>query len=232
MVEAAAPAVRAKGLIKTYRSGGAPVEVLRGCDLEAAPGEFVAVLGPSGSGKSTLLHILGLMDRCDSGELTLRGRQAARLTELERSRLRSRELGFVFQFDSMLPEFTILENVLMPARIAAAHGLPLEGAEARALSLLESLGVSGAKDRFPTQTSGGERQRAAVARALLNKPALLLADEPTGNLDRDNGRRVFEDFRRVSVQEKAAVILVTHDEANARAADRVLRMDAGRLRPA
>ena len=228
---ASAPAVAATGLRKTYGSGPAAVEVLRGVDLEVAEGEFVAVLGPSGSGKSTLLHLLGLMDRFDAGELLLRGKPATRLSELQRSRLRSREIGFVFQFDSMLPEFTIAENVLMPARIAAAHGAPIPGAEARALSLLEALGVSGTKDRFPVQTSGGERQRAAVARALLNKPALLLADEPTGNLDRDNGARVFADFRRVAREEKTAVVLVTHDEEHAKAADRVLRMDAGIVRP-
>jgi lipoprotein-releasing system ATP-binding protein len=208
------------------------VEVLRGVDLEVAAGEFVAVLGPSGSGKSTLLHLLGLMDRFDGGEIVVRGRPASGLGELERARMRSREIGFVFQFDSLLPEFTIAENVLMPARIAAAHGAPIFDAGDRARFLMESLGIAATKDRFPAQTSGGERQRAAVARALLNKPALLLADEPTGNLDRDNGAKVFADFRRVSKEENVAVVLVTHDEEHAKAADRILRMDAGILRPA
>jgi lipoprotein-releasing system ATP-binding protein len=225
----AEPAVLAKGLRKTYRTGPASVEVLRGVDLEVRAGEFIAVLGPSGSGKSTLLHLLGLMDRCDAGSLSLRGRRADGLSELERSKLRCSEIGFVFQFDSMLPEFTIRENVLMPARIAAAHGVPLPKAGERAQALLESLGVAETAERFPAQTSGGERQRAAVARALLNRPALLLADEPTGNLDRDNGARVFADFRRVAKEEGTAVVLVTHDEAHAKSADRVFRMSAGIL---
>jgi lipoprotein-releasing system ATP-binding protein len=217
-------ALSAKGLVKAYKSGPAPVEVLRGVDLEVAAGEFISILGPSGSGKSTLLHVVGLMDRFDAGEVFLRGKAVSGLGEVERARLRGREIGFIFQFDSMLPEFTILENVLMPARIAGR-----EDAEKRARELLLALGVSAIADRFPAQTSGGERQRAAVARALLNEPALLLADEPTGNLDRENGAKVFADFRRVAREQKTAVILVTHDEPNARTADRVLRMQAGTL---
>ena len=235
MAEALPPAgaaVKAAGLRKTYRSGPAPVEVLKGAEIEVAAGEFVAILGPSGSGKSTLLHLLGLMDRPDDGEVFLRGRAAATLSERERAALRGEQIGFVFQFDSMLPEFTILENVLMPARISASHGRPFGGAQERALHLLDTLGISATKDRFPVQTSGGERQRAAIARALINEPAVLLADEPTGNLDRENGARVFADLKAAARGQRAAVVLVTHDEAQARTADRVLRMQAGTLRPA
>ncbi len=226
-------AVEARALRKSYGAGPAAVEVLRGVDLRLEPGEFVAVLGPSGSGKSTLLNLLGLMDRPDAGELRLAGRDAGKLDEDGRARARGEALGFVFQFDSLLPEFTILENTLMPARIARARGAattaPAQDRE-RALALLDSLGVAGLADRFPAQTSGGERQRCAIARALMRGPAVILADEPTGNLDRDNGARVFADFRRLSRDKRAAVVLVTHDETQARAADRILRMDGGVLR--
>lgn len=227
-------AVQARGLVKSYGAGPNAVPVLRGVDLRVEAGEFVAVLGPSGSGKSTLLNLLGLMDRPDGGELSLRGVSAAGLDEEARARLRNDHLGFVFQFDSLLPEFTLLENVMMPWRIARACGAARAEAPAkaqvRATTLLESLGIGRLKDRFPAQTSGGERQRAAIARALANAPSLVLADEPTGNLDRENGARVFADFRALAREHGVAVVMVTHDEPEAKTADRVVRMDDGRLR--
>jgi ABC-type lipoprotein export system ATPase subunit len=227
------PAILIRGVKKSYGAGSSAVQVLRGVDLTVNAGEFVAVLGPSGSGKSTLLNLLGLMDRPDEGELSLGGTSAASLDDDARARLRNERLGFVFQFDSLLPEFTILENVTMPARIAVARGItvePFAKAEARAAVLLETLGIAKLRDRFPAQTSGGERQRAAIARALANSPAVILADEPTGNLDRTNGAKVFADMKRLAREHGVAVVLVTHDETEAKTADRVLRMDDGLLR--
>ncbi|MFI5345252.1 MAG: ABC transporter ATP-binding protein [Elusimicrobiota bacterium] len=228
-----ADAVSIRGVKKSYGTGETAVPVLRGVDLTVAKGEFTAILGPSGSGKSTLLNILGLMDRPDEGELLLGGVNAADLDDDARARLRNEMLGFVFQFDSLLPEFTILENIMMPARISRARGIvaaPLAEAQVRAEALLDSLGIAKLRDRFPSQTSGGERQRAAIARALANSPAVILADEPTGNLDRANGGKVFEDMRRMAREQGVAVVLVTHDETEAKTADRVLRMDDGHLR--
>ena len=205
-----ADALSIRGIKKSYGARETSVPVLRGVDLTVAKGEFTAILGPSGSGKSTLLNILGLMDRPDEGELLLGGVNAVNLHDDARARLRNEMLGFVFQFDSLLPEFTIFENILMPARISRARGIvtaPLAQAEARAASLLDSLGIAKLRDRFPSQTSGGERQRAAIARALANSPAVILADEPTGNLDRANGGKVFEDMRRMAREQGVAVVL-------------------------
>ena len=227
------PAILVRGLKKSYGSSSSAVPVLRGIDLTVNAGEFVAILGPSGSGKSTLLNMLGLMDRPDEGTLNLGGSDASTLDDDARARLRNERLGFVFQFDSLLPEFTILENVTMPARVAIARGIssePLAKAETRALALLSTLGIEKLRDRFPAQTSGGERQRAAIARALANSPAVILADEPTGNLDRENGGKVFADMKRLAREHGVAVVLVTHDETEAKTADRVLRMDDGLLR--
>jgi lipoprotein-releasing system ATP-binding protein len=223
-------ALEARDLRKSYGSGDAEVAVLKGLDLLVAAGEFVAVLGPSGCGKSTLLNVLGLMDVPGSGEVFFSGRPTSAMAEEERSLLRNEALGFIFQFDSLMPEFTILENVLMPARLAMARGRSRESltqARERALALLEGLGLERLRDRFPAQTSGGERQRAALCRALINRPAVLLADEPTGNLDRKNGERVFHDLKDLAQRHNTAVVMVTHNEAACALANRTVHMSDG-----
>jgi len=224
------PILAAQGLRKSYGSGETAVTVLKGLDLRVSAGEYVAVLGPSGCGKSTLLNVLGLMDAPDGGEVLFRGRPTSAMDESERSLLRNEGLGFIFQFDSLLPEFTILENVVMPARVAMARGRSRETlaqAQERALALLRELGLDGLRRRFPAQTSGGERQRAALCRALINRPALLLADEPTGNLDRRNGERVFQDLKDLAEHNGTAVVMATHNESVCRWASRTVHMSDG-----
>jgi lipoprotein-releasing system ATP-binding protein len=223
-------ALEAKGLRKSYGSGETAVTVLKGLNLFVSVGEFVAVLGPSGCGKSTLLNVLGLMDAPDAGEVRFTGRPTSRMNEEQRSILRNEALGFIFQFDSLLPEFTVLENVLMPARVAMAAGRSretLSQARERALGLLRGSGLEHIGERFPAQTSGGERQRAALCRALINRPALLLADEPTGNLDRKNGERIFQDLKDLAREHGTAVVMVTHNEAACRWASRTVHMSDG-----
>ena len=225
------PVLEAKGLVKTYGRGKNAVGVLHGLDLRVGPGELLAILGPSGSGKSTLLNLLGLMDEPSSGDVLFSGRSTRRMSEAEKAGLRNAALGFVFQFDSLLPEFSILENVTMPARIALGRtGEPLQAAEARALELLGGFGLKHVRDRFPAQISGGERQRAALCRSLINRPSVLLADEPTGNLDKRNGELVFEDLKALSEAHGVAVVLVTHNESAGRYASRVLHMSDGALK--
>lgn len=224
--------VKAEGVAKTYRTGETGVPVLRGVSLEIEAGQFSVVLGPSGSGKSTLLNLLGLMDAPDSGEIYFSGEPTRALGEERRSRLRNERLGFVFQFDSLLPEFTILENVTMPARVAQAQGrgIGLAAAEKKAGELLSGLGLSQLLRRYPYQCSGGERQRATLCRALINSPTVLLADEPTGNLDKANGEMVFNDLRTLARQRGVAVVMVTHNESAKTFADVVLQMQDGTVR--
>ena len=233
----AEPVVEARGLVKRYDQGGTQVEVLRSVDLKVSPGEFVAILGPSGSGKSTLLNLLGLMDRPSEGEVLLAGAPTGRTQEEERAVLRNRHVGFVFQFDALMPEFTVLENVLMPARIALAAGRePASCAgkgwpalEARAMELLKALDIDRHAGRPPRELSGGERQRAAVARALLNGPGVVLADEPTGNLDRPNAELVFSKLRQLADAFGVAVVMVTHNESSVGYATRSVHLLDGRL---
>lgn len=213
-------------LLKSYGQGPTAVTVLKGLDLEVRAGQFLLILGPSGSGKSTLLNILGLMDEPTEGEVLLDGRPLKGLAEEEKARLRSRRLGFVFQFDALLPEFTMLENVTMPARIA---GTDLAAAEARGRELLAGLGLAGLAHRFPVQASGGERQRVSLCRSLINRPGALLADEPTGNLDKENGELVFKDLRNLAETHGCAVVMVTHNEAAIPYANRILHMVDGRI---
>ncbi|MBI5631386.1 MAG: ABC transporter ATP-binding protein [Elusimicrobia bacterium] len=223
--------LQAKGLSKSYGRGPAAVRVLRGLDVSLEAGKLTALLGPSGSGKSTLLHLLGLMDTPDSGEIFFAGRPAGALSEEGKAALRNRRLGFMFQFDSLLPEFTVLENVLMPARIAVAQ-TALSGlgqARQKAEELLSRFNLKGLSHRLPSQLSGGERQRAALCRALVNEPAAVLADEPTGNLDKHSGELVFKDLGDLARQRGVAVLLVSHNEAVSQFADVVLRMADGTL---
>ncbi|MBI4677336.1 MAG: ABC transporter ATP-binding protein [Elusimicrobia bacterium] len=225
--------VEAQGIFKTYGQGPQAVEVLKGLDFSVLAGEYLMILGPSGCGKSTLLNILGLMDRPDAGEVLVAGQAVSKMDEDARSRLRSDSIGFVFQFDSLLPEFTVIENVTMPERIALSRvpGPPdgLETAALRAEDLLRGLALKGLAHRFPSELSGGERQRVAICRALIRRPALVLADEPTGNLDKHNGDLVFRDLRNLAEKEGAAVVVVTHNEAAGHGANRVLRMLDGAM---
>jgi lipoprotein-releasing system ATP-binding protein len=218
----------ARGVSKSYRTSAGPVRVLEGLDLDVAEGEMLAVVGASGVGKSTLLHVLGTLDRPDAGRVEVAGQEVFALPEAGLRAFRNRTLGFVFQFHQLLPEFSALENVMMPLLIARR---PAPEARARALGLLEELGLGARVEHRPGALSGGEQQRVAVARALAREPRLLLADEPTGNLDRETGERLHELLRRLNRERGLTLLVVTHNEHLARGCDRVLRLDAGRLRP-
>ena len=218
--------VRARGLVKTFGEGRVARRVLDGADLDVEPGEVVAVLGRSGSGKSTLLHVLGGLDRAESGSIEIGGIDVTRASERELSGLRRRHVGFVFQFFHLLPELSGEANVLLAGRVrGAAPEAPARGGE-----LIDRLGLRQVATSLPHQLSGGEQQRFAIARALVNDPSLLLADEPTGNLDAEAGGAVLALLRRAA-DDGRAVVLVTHDEAATSAADRVLRLVDGRLEP-
>jgi ABC-type lipoprotein export system ATPase subunit len=217
--------VAARGLVKTYGSGRAARRVLDGAALEVNASELVAVVGPSGSGKSTLLHLLGALDRPDEGTIEVAGQRVDGRPERELTRLRARHVGFVFQFFHLVPELTGEENVLLPTRLrGSARDAPQRGR-----ALIERLGLNGAAARLPHELSGGEQQRLALARALVHDPALVLADEPTGNLDAEAGAAVLG-LLRGAADDGRGVVLVTHDEAATAAADRVLHLVEGRLR--
>ena len=214
--------VEISGLSKAYTQGHEQMIVLEELDFSIAKGEFISIVGPSGSGKSTFLNIVGLLDDVYSGEIRLFGRRLEDLDESAKALLRLKNIGFVFQFDSLLPEFTVLENIEMPARLLGA------GAPGRGLELLKRFELEEIAGKFPMEISGGEKQRAAMLRALCNSPALLIADEPTGNLDRHNSGVILDDLKRAAAL-GTAVLMVTHNEESARRADRLLRMTRGRL---
>jgi lipoprotein-releasing system ATP-binding protein len=214
-------AVRATGIAKGYGSDERRVEVLRGLDVEIAEGEMVAVVGPSGVGKSTLLHLLGLLDRPDAGCIELFGEDVTPWSPERRAGFRNRSLGFVFQFHALLPEFTLEENVAMPLLIG---GERRPRALAAARDLVAAVGLSGRAAHFPDQLSGGEQQRGAVARALVGSPRLLLADEPTGNLDAANAEALFDLVQSLHLSRGLSSVIVTHNEALAGRCNRVLRL--------
>ena len=213
--------VELRGVSKGFGAGPTRVEVLRDLDLEVPAGRLLAVVGPSGVGKSTLLHLVGLLDRPDTGILRLEGRDVAGLDGEERALLRNRLVGFVFQHHYLLDELDALDNIALPLRIA---GRRASAARARASELLEAVGLSDRGHHFPDQLSGGEQQRVAVARALAMQPRLLLADEPTGNLDRGNSEQVFALVRELHLKAGLTSIIVTHDEELARMCDGVFRL--------
>ena len=223
-----APALEASGLAKTYAEGAAPVVVLNDVNLRVEPGEMVAVVGASGSGKSTLLHLLGGLDRPTAGAVSIGGEAMSELSEEGRSRLRARAVGFVFQFHHLLPEFTALENVMMPGWIA---GRPTAAVRERAESLLADLGLTARAEHKPAELSGGEQQRVAVARALHLRPWVLLADEPTGNLDRSATATLLEIFEKYRAEERQAIVIATHNMEVAKAAGRAVTLEDGVLRP-
>jgi len=214
-------------LQKTY-FGKVDVPVLQGVDLDLDHGQFVAVMGQSGSGKSTLLNILGCLDRATGGKLLIHGRDVSELDDDELASLRSHDIGFVFQFHFLLNEFTCLENALMPILIRKGRVPDID--RDYVLQLLDRIGLSHRLQQHPDEMSGGENQRCAIVRALANRPSLILADEPTGNLDRKSGQEVFGIFREVASEIGVGVVLVTHDDRLAVRADRVLVMKDGRLR--
>ena len=227
MTEHAHPVLQCRGVVRRFREGSSTLEVLSGVDLEVQPAERVAIIGSSGSGKTTLLQIMGGLDDPDDGEVFVDGQAMHGSSELSKGELRNRYIGFVYQFHHLLPEFTAAENVAMPLLIRRAS--KAEALE-KAAALLARVGLGERLTHKPGELSGGERQRAAVARALITRPQLVLADEPTGNLDAGNGEHVLNLMLELNQELKTSLIIVTHDHSIANRMDRVLVLENGRLR--
>jgi lipoprotein-releasing system ATP-binding protein len=224
--------LRAVGLFKSYRKGPAEVPVLTGLDIEIRQGEFIAVVGQSGSGKSTLLHLLGTLDAPDQGEIHFDGRRIDNLPAPQRDALRNKRFGMIFQFYHLLPELSTLENVLSPLMIADGVWKYLVNRKkhrATAMGLLETMGLTHRLKHKPRELSGGEMQRAAIARALVAQPELLLADEPTGNLDQATGQEILKILRTLNQRHRLTIVMVTHDQTLAGQADRIVRLARGRI---
>jgi lipoprotein-releasing system ATP-binding protein len=226
MTEAAKVLLEARALRRSFRQGSSELTVLQDVNLQIMAGERVAVVGASGSGKSTLLQLLGGLDTPSAGQVLIDGQDVAILTESQRGELRNRALGFVYQFHHLLPEFSALENVAMPLLVRRA---PAAEAQAAAMAMLSQVGLAERLSHRPSELSGGERQRAAVARALVTRPRIVLADEPTGNLDGVNADAVFQLLLDLNREAGTALVVVTHDMTRAARMDRILRLERGRL---
>ncbi|WP_409450235.1 MULTISPECIES: ABC transporter ATP-binding protein [unclassified Brevundimonas] len=221
-----APTLSLRGVTRTYKTGQGELTVLKGVDLDIMPGEVVGLIGPSGSGKSSLLHAAGLLERPTSGQVLIDGEDVGALDERARTRIRLGRIGFVYQFHHLLPEFDARDNVALPMRIA---GVKEAAARARATEMLSALGLADRVLHQPAQLSGGEQQRVAIARSLANNPRLLLADEPTGNLDPSTSHTVFESLRRLAKEEGVAALIATHNMELAGHMDRVFALKDGHL---
>lgn len=221
-----APVLQSRQLKKTFRENGLQVDVLRGIDLTINPGEKVAIVGSSGSGKSTLLHLLGGLETPSHGEVHVCGQDMGALSDVKRGHLRNESIGFVYQFHHLLPEFTAQENIAMPLIIRGAH--PAQASQ-RAQMLMERVGLLGRLNHKPAELSGGERQRVAIARAVITEPHIVLADEPTGNLDRKNADQIYNLLLRLNQEMETALVIVTHDLLLTRRMDRILRLEDGVL---
>ena len=223
------PILTARSIFKSYTDTQKRVEVLKGIDFDVTEGESVAIVGPSGAGKSTLLHVLGGLDTPDQGHVILGGAEMYHMYDRERSQLRNRDVGFVFQFYHLFPELTALENVLFPMMVVTNGMRQMKGAQARAKVALEQVGLSGRLDHKPNQLSGGEQQRVAIARAMINEPRLLLCDEPTGNLDSKTGEAIIETLMTLNQGRARTIIIVTHDEMIAKRCSRTVYIKDGVL---
>jgi len=224
-----APSLELAGIVRSFKQAGAPLEILRGASLQIFPGEAVALVGPSGAGKSTLLHIAGLLEHADDGDVLLAGKSCNKMDDGQRTEMRRKYLGFVYQFHHLLPEFSALENVMLPQMVA---GLAKSEARERARQLLALVGLAQRETHRPARLSGGEQQRVAIVRAIANAPRVLLADEPTGNLDPHTADGVFVELMRLVRATGLAALIATHNPELARRMDRVVTIRDGQIVPA